>query len=242
MTTMIASDVLQHAADPTELDARIVAAFVEDAKSVDVSRLLPEVGAAANAADAAAGEARARALDPLLSRDEVKLARREMEDAAFTRDRLHEAGTKLAERVEALKALEADRRLQAEHERVSAERDRLAEEMERMAEPIVKIAHTVSRIAICDREIGRLNATSTAKYGHIPLVLSGAAWSGTPSLRSRDCRRQQLCPVGQARRTNCTSSDQPVRQAEARSSTFRGPVAAERTLTQVTEENPISMS
>ena len=114
-------------------------------------------------------------MDPLLSRDEVKLARREMEDAAFTRDRLHEAGTKLAERVEALKALEADRRMQAEHERVSAERDRLAEEMERMADPIAQIAHTVSRIAICDREIGRLNATSTARFGYVRPVLSGAA-------------------------------------------------------------------
>ena len=105
----------------------------------------------------------------------MKLARREMEDAAFTRDRLHEAATKLAERIEALKALEADRRMWAEHERVLAERDRLAEEMERMADPIAQIAHAVSRIAVCDREIGRLNATSTAKFGHIPPVLSGAA-------------------------------------------------------------------
>ena len=71
MTTMIASDVLQRLPDSAELDARIVAAFAVDAKSADVSRLLPEVEAAANAADAAAGEARARALDPLLSRDEV---------------------------------------------------------------------------------------------------------------------------------------------------------------------------
>jgi hypothetical protein len=89
-------------------------------------------------------------MNPLLSGDQVKVARREMEDAAFMRDRLHEARAKLAERVEALKALEADRRLQAEHVRISAERDRLAEEMERMADPIVKIASTVSRIAACD--------------------------------------------------------------------------------------------
>jgi hypothetical protein len=175
MITMSASDVLQRLPEPTELDVRIVAAFAEDAKSVDVSRLLPEVEAAANAADTAAGEARARALDPLLSRDEVKLARREMEDAAFTRDRLHEAGTKLAERVEALKAVEADRRLQAEHERLSAERDRLAEEMEGAADQIARIAHTVSRIALCDREIGRFNATSTLRFGYIRPVLSGAA-------------------------------------------------------------------
>ena len=81
----------------------------------------------------------------------------------------------LAKRVEALKTLEADRRLQAEHERVLAERDRLAEEMDRLAEPIAQIDHIVSRIAICDREIGRLNATSTSKFGHIRPVLSGAA-------------------------------------------------------------------
>ena len=110
-----------------------------------------------------------------LSRDEVKLARREMEDAAFTLDRLHEAGTRLSERVEVLKALETVHRMRDEHERVLAERDRLAEEMERMAEPIAQIAQTVSKIAVCDREIGRLNATSAAKFGHIRLVLSGAA-------------------------------------------------------------------
>jgi hypothetical protein len=117
----------------------------------------------------------ARALDPLLSRDDVNLARREMDDAAFTRDRLHEAGTKLAERVDNLKSLEADRRMWAEHERVLDERDRLAEEMERMAEPIMQIAHLVSQIEACDRQIRRLNATSTARFDHIPLVLSGAA-------------------------------------------------------------------
>jgi hypothetical protein len=172
---MIASDALQRQPDPAELDARIAAAFREGANSVDVSRLLPEVEAAADAADAATGEARARALDPLLSRDDVKVARREMEDAAFTRDRLHQAGAKLAERVEALKALEADRRMQAEHERVLTERDRLAEEMAHLAEPIAQIAHTVSKIAICDREIGRVNATSTSRFGYIRPVLSGAA-------------------------------------------------------------------
>ena len=77
----------------------------------------------------------------------MKLARREKDDATFHRDRLHEAGKKLAERVDALKALEADRRLQAEHERVSAERDRLADEMEGAADQIAQIAPIVSRIA-----------------------------------------------------------------------------------------------
>ena len=158
-----------------ELDGRIAAAFSDDAKSGDAARLLAEVKEATSAAELAAETARKHALDPLLSGDDLKLARREMDDAAFKRDRLQEASAKLAERVEALKALEADRRLQVEHERVEAERDRLAEEMERMAEPILRIAHTVRRIEICDREIGRLNAISAAKFGHIRMVLSGAA-------------------------------------------------------------------
>jgi len=44
-----------------------------------------------------------------------------------------------------------------------------------MAEPIVRIAHLVSKIEACDREIGRVNATSASRHGYIPLVLSGAA-------------------------------------------------------------------
>ena len=68
---------------------------------------------------------------------------------------------------------------------ILAERNRLAEEMERMAEPIAQIAHTVSKMAICDREIGRLNATSTSRCGYIRPVLSGAAPAIT--LLFRDC-------------------------------------------------------
>jgi hypothetical protein len=90
-------------------------------------------------------------------------------------DRLREAGKKLAERIEALKALEADRRLQAEHERVSAERDRLAEELNRMVKPILQIAHLVIEIEAVDLVIGRLNATSALRHGHISPVLIGSA-------------------------------------------------------------------
>jgi hypothetical protein len=38
----------------------------------------------------------------------------------------------------------------------------------------VQIAHLVSKIEACDREIGRVNATSATGLGHIPLVLAGA--------------------------------------------------------------------
>jgi hypothetical protein len=137
--------------------------------------VLAEVEAAAQAADAATGEARARALDQLLAPDDVKVARREMDDTSFLRDRLIEAAKRLGKRVDELKALEADRRAGDEHERVLIARDRLAEEMERMEEPIMQIAHLVSQIEAGDREIGRLNATSTSRLGYIRPVLSDAA-------------------------------------------------------------------
>jgi hypothetical protein len=95
-----------------------------------------------------------------------------MYDTLFRRDRLREAASKLAQRVEALKALEKARAQRAEHDRVLAERNRLAEEMERMAKLMVQIAHLVRQIALCDREVGRVNALG---LGHIPIVLSGAA-------------------------------------------------------------------
>jgi hypothetical protein len=116
-----------------------------------------------------------RALDPLLSRDEVNHARREMDDAAFTRDRLTEGARRLGERLNELRALEKARAQRAEHQRVSAERDRLAAELERVAKPIAEIARVVTEIDDCDREIRNLNATSGSGLGYIRPVLSGSA-------------------------------------------------------------------
>jgi hypothetical protein len=49
-----------------------------------------------------------------------------------------------------------------------------------MAEPIAQIAHLVRQIDLCDRDIGRINATSTSGPSYVPLVLSGAV----PSIRA----------------------------------------------------------
>jgi hypothetical protein len=174
---VIAPDVLARLPDPA-LDARIAAAFAEDAKSADVRRVLGDVEAAAKGAEAAAQDARERALDPLV--DDAIVARGAMDDSAFKRDRLIEAAKRLGKRVDELTALEADRRMQAEHERVEAERDKLAEEMENMADAIAQIANLVRQIEACDREIGRLNATSTSRFGYVRPVLSGA----TPAITS----------------------------------------------------------
>ena len=155
------------------LGARIASAFGEGAASENVRGVLADVEAAAKIAEAEAEVARCRALDPLVA--DVVAARAAMDDSVFKRDRLTEAAKRLANRVDELKALEKARVERAEHERVLAERNRLAEEMERMAEAIVRTAHLVSKIAACDREIGRVNATSTLGLGYVPLVLSGAA-------------------------------------------------------------------
>jgi hypothetical protein len=102
-------------------------------------------------------------------------ARRAMDDAAFKRDRLIEAVKRLGVRVDELKTLEKARAQRAEHEQVLGQRNRLAEEMERMAEPMVQIAHLVRQIDLCDREIGRLNATTALGFGYIRPVLSESA-------------------------------------------------------------------
>jgi hypothetical protein len=174
-----------------DLDARIVAAVAEDAVSGDVQCLLVAVEAAAKEAEAAAEEARAQALDPLV--EGVIAARRAMDDDAFKRDRLTEAAKRLGVRVTELEALEKARAERAEHDRVLAEPNRLAEEMSYIAEPIARIAHLVSQIEACDREVGRVNATSALGLGHIPMVLSVAA----PAIRALISRRRG---VGRFRR------------------------------------------
>jgi hypothetical protein len=165
-------------AERAELDARITAAFSEDAESDDVRRVLADVEAAAKEAEAEAEEARASALDPLVG--DVIAARRAMDDAAFKRDRLIEAAKRLGVQVDELKALEKARAQRAEHEQVLAERNRLAEEMGCKAESITQIANLISKIEACEREVGRINATSALGLGYIPLVLSGAA----PAIRA----------------------------------------------------------
>ena len=49
-----------------------------------------------------------------------------------------------------------------------------------MAESIMNIADLVREIDECEREIGRINATSALTLGYIPIVLSGAA----PAIRA----------------------------------------------------------
>jgi hypothetical protein len=121
----------------SDLDDRIAAAFADDAKSTDVATLIKHTERAARSAADAAGQARKRALDPTLSAKHVADARRAMDDAAFRRDRLQAAVTRLGERLE--------------HDQLAAE---LADLYPAVAP---KLADLAARIAANDRDIEFIN-------------------------------------------------------------------------------------
>src|SRR5260370_15442921 len=95
-----------------DLESRIMAAFAEGATSDAVATVLAEAKEAASAAGDAAEKARTWALDRSLSAPDLPVARREMQDAAFTRDRLQAAAKRLGERLQELRAQEDGHRRQ----------------------------------------------------------------------------------------------------------------------------------
>ncbi len=144
--------------DPTELDDRITAAFSHGTTSDQVTSLISEVEDAADAASDAADRARSHALDPAVSSADVAIARRQMEDAAFRQERLHNAVTRLRERLRELQAQEKDQRRRMAYEKAREERDKLAAELKAMYPPIeAQLAELLPRIVANDREIEHIN-------------------------------------------------------------------------------------
>jgi len=150
------------------LDDRIAAAFEDGATSASIRQLsdlgfvradlIREVEAASVAAGEASDAARQRALDPRLSPARVAEARREMDDAAFSRDRLQEAVRRLGERLKDLQQQEERARRRADRARVVAERDALAAELAEVYPPLSEqLADLAARIAANDAERQRLS-------------------------------------------------------------------------------------
>src|SRR5436305_1222074 len=96
----------------TPLDQRIATAFGAEASSEAIVTLISEIQAAASDASRQADEARTCALDPALPSDGVTVARREMEDAAFVRDRMGVAAERLSGRLKEVRRTEENRRRQ----------------------------------------------------------------------------------------------------------------------------------
>jgi hypothetical protein len=140
------------------LDERIAAAFGDGAKSEDVAALIKEAIAASLVCNDTAESARRRALNPVLSGSEIADARKEMEDAAFRRERLQTAVTGLRERLERVKAQEEDQERQLVYDRVKAERDKLVAELREIYPAFAnKLADLLPRIAANDREVEYIN-------------------------------------------------------------------------------------
>jgi hypothetical protein len=82
-----------------------------------------------------------------------------MEDAAFKRDRLQAAATRLRERLTKVQAAEEDDRRRAASEEARAERDELAAELARVYPPLAaQLADLLGRLRASDDRIEHMNA------------------------------------------------------------------------------------
>jgi hypothetical protein len=160
---------------PAGMDERIASALTDDAVRSDaVAALLVEAEAGALAADAVAKTARQRAIDPLLTTNDLKVARGDMVDAEFERDRMAEAARRLGQRLVEVKAIEIARAQRAEHDKWQAERDRLSAKLASLSGPLGEIAALMREIDGCERWLKRLNATTGPTLGFIMPVMAGA--------------------------------------------------------------------
>jgi hypothetical protein len=142
-----------------DLDECIALAFADGVKSSDVSALIVEAEAAAAAAEAAAEQARKRALDPALAATIVAEARRQMEDAAFRRERLQNAMARLKERLREIEGLEENQRRRVIYDKAKAERDFLAAEL-KVSYPNIEsqLGQLIARVEANDREVDYINS------------------------------------------------------------------------------------
>src|SRR5262245_51539796 len=139
------------------LEQRIAAALSDsDITAAALGKLIVETEAAITAADKDAEQARVRALDPALSPD-PKVARAEMEDAAFTRDRLRTVLPRLEQRHAKVQRAEEKARWVADYDAVSARVEALAEELRDTYPPFAaKMTDILTRARALDAEVRRV--------------------------------------------------------------------------------------
>ena len=96
--------------------------------------------------------------DPKLCAADVAIARHEMEDAAFRRDRMQTAVIQLKERLNELKAKEEDQRRWLAYEKIKVERDKLAAELKEIYPAFAaRLIDLITRIEANDFEINVIN-------------------------------------------------------------------------------------
>ena len=172
-----------------DLDARIAAAFSDGITSPEIAGLIKETQAASLSAEERAEAARARALDPILSSQEVDAARRAMEDARFRQKRLSNAVIKLDERLAQVLAEEEDQRRQIAYDEAQVERDKLAAELTDIYPAFAqRLAELLPRIVANDQEIDRINAALPSGAARLPVAelvargLPSFLWDGMSNI------------------------------------------------------------
>jgi DNA repair exonuclease SbcCD ATPase subunit len=140
------------------LDDRIASAFAGAVQSGVIAALITEAEAASLASGELAERAKQRALDPALTASAIVEARREMDDAAFKRERLQTAVTRLQTRLKEVKAQEENQRRWAVYEKLKAERDRLAAELKATYPDIEsKLGELIGKLEKNEREVDFIN-------------------------------------------------------------------------------------
>jgi len=140
------------------LEQRIAVALSDDIKSDAIAALIQEVEVAAQAADEKAAEARAAALDPILTVDVAKVGA-EVAAAELSRDRLRAAVPRLRTRYTEIRKQEDVAAWKAEAEKLATRRDELRMEFMRIlpAELIIQIAEHLTAMRKFDKAIDALN-------------------------------------------------------------------------------------
>lgn len=141
-----------------DLENRIADAFTSELSSAQISSLIQEVDQADRAAKQASEQANETALDPATRPDAVAKARKEMEDADFTRRRMAKAAERLKQLLDQAQKRERNEENRLEFEAARAERDQLVEDLKEYPELLDKLTALILRVRDSDKRIERANS------------------------------------------------------------------------------------
>lgn len=137
-----------------DLETRIADAIGAVLPSTALASLLDEVAAADKDAEAASIAANERALDPATKPADVAKARKDAEDADFSRRRMDRAKTALSEQLAKAKGRERAEVQRRELEAAAAERDQLIIDLAEYDELSRKIAALLVRLDASNARVG----------------------------------------------------------------------------------------
>ncbi|MBB5277723.1 hypothetical protein HNR26_003804 [Rhizobium rosettiformans] len=162
-----------------DLENRIADAFTSTLSSAQIAALLREVDQADQAAQDASIRANEIALDPTTRPDAVAKARKEMEDADFTRRRMERATERLTELHDQAVKRERSEANRQEYDAARAERDQLVEDLKEYPDLIDRVTALILRVRDNDARLERVNSLAAGDQAW--LASAEYVASGSPS-------------------------------------------------------------